>query len=77
MSNLTAISISKHGVRGLYKSPSVNAHFGNKIAPILYFRKPKWVTDEQFESIIDDIASQIVGLNTRTVVELDKIEEEL
>lgn len=40
---------SNHIPRGLY------VHFGINMAPVVYFRKPKWATQQMFDEIMDDI----------------------
>ena len=70
---IKAISIARNGIANI-KSPTIMLHTEpNIIEPLVYLRKPKHITDEQFEAVIDDLASQIVGLNSYSV---SKLEEE-
>ena len=72
MSKVQAISVAKNGIAHI-KSPVVLLHREpNIIEPLVYFRKPKNITDKQFESIVADLSSQIVGLNTQSVVLLEE-----
>ena len=58
------------------KSPSLSVkEEPNVIYPIMYLRKPKWVTDEAFSSIIDDIEAQMSGLSEKTVNLLESNDE--
>lgn len=72
MSKVQAISIAKNGIAHI-KSPTLLLHREpNTIEPLVYFRKPKNITDKQFESIVADLSNQIVGLNTQSVVLLEE-----
>ena len=72
MNKVQGISIAKNGIAHI-KSPVVLLHREpNTIEPLVYFRKPRNITDKQFESIVADLSSQIVGLNTQSVALLEE-----
>lgn len=72
MSKVQGISVAKNGIARI-KSPVVLLHREpNIIEPLVYFIKPINITDRQFESIVADLSSQIVGLNTQSVVLLEE-----
>lgn len=60
---IDAYSISKNGLKGYRKSTIVwgheHKHFSAKTFPILYIRKPKWMAQESFESLLDGIVINI------------------
>ena len=75
MSKIKAISPVSRGIKGLYKSESINVIFEPNISsPIVYFKKPKWLTDKQFNAVVDDIISQISGLSEKTANMLEGTE---
>jgi hypothetical protein len=39
--------------------------------PLVYFRKPAHMTDQQFQAVVDDISNQIKGLSSETVKVLE------
>ena len=72
MSKVQRISIAKNGIAHI-KSPVVLLHREpNTIEPLVYFRKPRHITDKQFESIVADLSSQIAGLNAQSVAILEE-----
>ena len=59
---------SRTGITGLVKSPYIGVVYEPNIEqPIVYFTKPKSVSNEAFEIIVDDILKQIQGLSKRSV----------
>lgn len=69
---VTGISVARNGIAHI-KSPVVMLHVApNIIEPLVYLRKPKNVSDSQFKAVVEDISSQIVGLNTHTVSKLEE-----
>ena len=74
MSKLDGFSIAKNGVEAAFKSPALLAHFKpNIFIPIMFMRKPSWMTDEQFKLVVEDVSSQIKGLSEETVKVLEQL----
>lgn len=50
-------SVSLNQFTGVCKSPALWGHRkdSNGIVPLIYFRKPKWVSDESFREIVKEI----------------------
>jgi len=68
MRKVKSISTSNKGVVGLYNSPSVNVFYEpNIMTPIMYCRRPKWLTVDEFSVISEDLLSQIKGLSQKSV----------
>lgn len=42
-------------IRGICKSTGIWISEGNKMAPLVFFRKPKWVSDDQWLEIVNCI----------------------
>lgn len=55
-------------VPGLWKSHCLCLHRGSVMAPLCYFRKPKHVTDEQFERIMGGLS---MTLDRRVIAMLE------
>ena len=56
MKKIKAYSVEK-GIKGICKSPAIWAHDAekNSMMPVCYLMKPKWMTEEQFEKIIESM----------------------
>ncbi len=37
----------------------------NKMAPLAYFKKPRWLTDEQYKKLVEDLIDAINTNRTR------------
>lgn len=76
MRKITGFSIFKDGLEMAFKSPAIMVHIEpNIITPILYFRKPTNISDEQFKAVVDDISSQIKELSEGTIAKLEQTNE--
>lgn len=63
---------SRTGITGVVKSPYIGVVYEPNIEqPIVYFTKPKIMSNEAFEIIVDDILKQIQGLSKKTVEVLE------
>lgn len=63
---------SRTGITGVVKSPYIGVVYEPNIEqPIVYFTKPKSVSNEAFEIIVDDILKQIQGLSKKSVEVLE------
>ena len=52
--------IFRHGpMEGVCKSHGIWVQEGSKIAPLIYLRKPKRMTDEDFETILNSLSVTI------------------
>lgn len=51
--------INKDGVKGLVKSAGIWGTSGNKSFPLIYFKRPKFISEEKFKEIIDHITLTI------------------
>lgn len=72
MSKITGFSIAKDGVECAFKSPAIVIHIEpNIFSPIVYFRKPAYLSDDQFKAVVADILSQIKGLSEETIAILE------
>lgn len=72
MSKITGFSIAKDGVECAFKSPAILIHVEpNIFSPIVYFRRPAYISDKQFRAVIADITSQIKGLSKETIAVLE------
>jgi len=62
---LKAYEINIKPISGICKQPSMFGHNAenNSISPIIYFQKPKWMAQESFELIIENLRLDI-PLNT-------------
>ena len=54
---LESYSIDKEGVKGICKSPAIwgNNMNTNEVYPLVYLGKPKWMTDEAFNKVLDGL----------------------
>lgn len=48
----------KDGFHGITKNPLLFEEKGNVLTPVLYFRKPKHVSQEKFEKVIKALISK-------------------
>jgi len=72
MNKITSFSICKNGLEHAFKSPTlIVITEPNVIMPLVYFRKPAHMTDQQFQAVVDDISNQIKGLSSETVKVLE------
>ncbi len=72
MIKVNGFSKTKDGIEMAFKSPALIVHIEpNTFAPILYFRKPSWLTDKQYKLVVADVMSQIKGLTQETVDALE------
>ena len=63
---------SRTGITGVVKSPYIGVVYEPNIEqPIVYCTKPKSVSNEAFEIIVDDILKQIQGLSKKSVEVLE------
>ena len=63
---------SRTGIAGVVKSPYIGVVYEPNIEqPVVYFTKPKNISNEAFEVIVDDILKQIQGLSKRSVEVLE------
>jgi hypothetical protein len=69
---ITDLTVCKNGLEGAFKSPAILVQTGSNIlSPIVYFRKPRHLSDKQFKAVIDDIMSQFKGLSEETIEVLE------
>ena len=49
-------------------------YHGNKMSPLMYLRKPKWLSDKVFNELVDniDISICVKGINEDLKLLLDK-----
>ena len=63
---------SRTGITGVVKSPYIGVVYEPNIEqPIVYFAKPKNISNEAFDVIVDDILKQIQGLSKKSVEVLE------
>lgn len=63
---------SRTGIAGVVKSPYIGVVYEPNIEqPIVYFTKPKNISNETFEIVVDDILKQIQGLSKKSVEVLE------
>lgn len=63
---------SRTGITGVIKSPYIGVVYEPNIEqPIVYFTKPKNISSEAFEIIVDDILKQMQGLSKKSVEVLE------
>jgi len=57
----SAYSIETSGIKGICKSPSVWGHdaTNNGMYPLIYLKKPKWMSDKQFSKVVKGITLNI------------------
>ena len=68
MSKIKHITQSRTGITGVIKSPYLGVVYEPNIhQPIVYFIKPKGVSQEAFDIVVDDILKQIQGLSNKSV----------
>ena len=48
-------SISRNGLEGICKSPVIWGHRESSMMPLVYLRKPKWMTEEDFYKVVDNL----------------------
>lgn len=72
MPKIRHITQSRTGITGVIKSPYIGVLFEPNIEqPLVYFTRPKSVTKEQFDIVVDDILKQIQGLSRKTIEEIE------
>lgn len=69
MLRLDAYSVSQYPVARVCKSSCIWGHSGNTSLPLVYLRKPQWLSDESFHEIVSFIKLE---LPRRGVVLLEK-----
>lgn len=54
---LRSYEINKTGIKGVCKLPGIWGHAAhrNMMFPIVYFKKPGWMSDETFTKVLDSI----------------------
>lgn len=63
---------SRTGITGVVKSPYIGVVYEPNIEqPIVYFTKPRNISSEAFEIVVDDILKQIQGLSKQSVEVLE------
>ena len=68
MSKIKHITQSRTGITGVIKSPYLGVVYEPNIhQPIVYFTKPKNISQEAFDIVVDDILKQIQGLSQKSV----------
>lgn len=73
MNKILSITQSRTGITGAIKSPYIGVLFEPNIEqPVVYFTKPKYVTQEQFDIVVDDLLKQIQGLSKQSVEALEE-----
>lgn len=78
MKKIKYMTQSRTGMAGIYKSPYIGIVFEPNIHnPLVYFRKPKWMLQETFDIIVDDILNQIQRLSEESVKALEQSSDEL
>jgi len=50
--NFKEYSVEIDGIEGICRSPSFWGDNGNNLYPLVYFRKPKWMTDKDFKHLV-------------------------
>lgn len=54
--NIISYSICKKGIKGLFKTPTIMVTDKNNVGyPVCYLKKPKHLTNKEFEFILDGI----------------------
>jgi len=51
--------ISLEPILGFCKRPALWGYCGNEIVPLVYFQKPKWITEESFLEIVKNIKLEL------------------
>ena len=73
MAKIKHITQSRTGIAGVIKSPYLGVVYEPNIEqPIVYFTRPKGVSKEAFDIVVDDILKQIQGLSSTSVEALQK-----
>ena len=68
MSKIKYITQSRTGIPGVIKRPYIGVVYEPNVEqPIVYFTKPKNISQEAFDIVIDDILKQIQGLSQKSV----------
>ena len=68
MTKIKHITQSRTGITGIIKSPYLGVVYEPNIEqPIVYFTRPKNVSKEVFDIVVDDILKQIQGLSHKSV----------
>ena len=72
VSKIKYMTQSRTGIAGVIKSPYIGVLYEPNIEqPLVYFTKPKNVTQEQFDIVVDDVMKQIQGLSKKSVEALE------
>lgn len=59
--NLKSYYVAKNGIKGMFKSPAIMARVQGAEFPIVYLRKPKWMTDFEFTRVVDCITLSVTA----------------
>lgn len=58
--DLESYFINRNGL-GYTKSPAIWGNYKpNTIAPLVYLKKPKWVSDDDFDKILDALKLELI-----------------
>lgn len=68
-SKLEKYSKTTHPISGICKRSALWGHKGSRIFPLIYFQKPKWISEESFTKIIESIE---LNLDKNTKIKGDK-----
>ena len=53
LAEIDHVSFSRDGIKGLIKSPTIWGHKGCECFPLCYLKKPKYMTDAEWNSFLD------------------------
>lgn len=68
MSKVKHITQSRTGIAGIIKSPYLGVVYEpNIMQPVVYFTRPKNISQEAFDIIVDDILKQVQWLSRESV----------
>ena len=75
MKKIRSYSVEHDGVPNLYKSSAIVGNFEPNIsAPLVYLRKPNWISDEQFKKIVSAIRLDISEKDFYNIFPREKIQ---
>lgn len=63
--DLKSYSISDKGTLGVKSHAIFGFYKPNIIAPLVYLRKPKWVSDKDFERIVSSLKLELVIMESK------------